>query len=70
MPKVIRVIRKTDIVKPPFQRDMCIAEADNYERVMLFHLSRCDDAETAQKISLMFAELAEKFKQKSLALRR
>lgn len=53
------------IPRPPFDLELAEVEATNFSRTMQFHLSRCDDAQAAEKFSEMFQELSVKFKQKA-----
>jgi len=47
---------------------MCLVEARNANWMMRYHLSRCDDAETAAAVFEIFSSLAAEFEKKMLAL--
>ena len=67
----VKVIKKEDLASvettaPVFDREMCLAEARNAERLMKFYLSRCDEADVADELAGIFERLAEMSREKSV----
>ena len=56
--------RRALVAAIAFDREMCLAEARNAERLMLFYLGRCDDVDTARELAGIFAGLAERCRAK------
>lgn len=66
MPKVTRIPRNE--LEPPFDIEMFDAELSHVERKFNLWLSRCDDADAAEKAFTVFEELYRKSEIKRLDL--
>ena len=71
----VKVIKKEDLANiaataPAFDREMCLAEARNAERLMRFYMSRCDEADVADELAGIFERLAEMCRNRGLSLRK
>ena len=67
-PKVIK--RDQLPPKPVFDAEMCLVEAKNANRLMSYHLLRCDNANVAAELYEIFSRLADESEKKLLALTR
>lgn len=61
----IKIIPKSNY---PFDREVCIVEAKNVEKLFNLHHNRCDSKEAAEYLAETFGRLSTKFKQKTLVL--
>ena len=64
MIKKEEMAREAAAVAVPFDKEMCLAEARNGERLMKFYLSRCDDPDVTKELREIFEGLAEKCRKK------
>jgi len=63
--RAIKVIKMSDVPQVPFDKEMALLEAHNFERSMRIHLKRCDCKDAAREILEILTRLSKEFSNKT-----